>query len=85
MVILRCENDSEALPGVLGNWGIRSFTAREQGNKSLKLKGTGNFGEQEHIENQNFYFWKQGIMQIFFRRTREQVPPGRASTGLCHT
>ena len=39
----------EALPGVWGNRGIRPFISDEQGNKSLKLKGTenkGNFGEQ---------------------------------------
>ena len=40
---------NEALPGVLGNRGIRPFISGEQGNKSLKLKGKGNkgnFGEQ---------------------------------------
>ena len=39
----------EALPGVWGNRRIRPFISGEQGNKSLKLKGTGNkgnFGEQ---------------------------------------
>ena len=32
---------TEALPGVWGNRGIRPFIYGEQGNKSLKLKGTG--------------------------------------------
>ena len=32
---------SEALLGVMGNRGIMSFISREQGNTSLKMKGTG--------------------------------------------
>ena len=31
----------EALPGVVGNRGIMSFISGEQGNTSLKMKGTG--------------------------------------------
>ena len=40
----------EALPGVLGNRGIRPFISGEQVVKSLKLKGT---AEQRQ-------FWEQG-------------------------
>ena len=39
----------EVLPGVFGNMGIRPFISGEQGNKSLKLKGTGEKGNfREH-------------------------------------
>ena len=40
--------DTEALPGVWGHKGTKPFIAGEQGDNSLKLKGTGegNFGEQ---------------------------------------
>ena len=76
--------ENEALPGVLGNRGIRLFISGEQGNKSLKLKGTGEqrqFWGTGNIENQNFDFKEQGRMPIVFRGTREQEtpPPGRAS------
>ena len=58
----------EALPGVLGNRGIMPFISGEQGNKSLKLKGT---GEQRHlrgtgnIENQDFDFGNKGKCRFF--------------------
>ena len=59
--------------------GIRSFISGEKRNKSLKLKGTGEqrqFWGTGNIENQDFDFWEEGKMPIFFfRRTREQVPP----------
>ena len=67
----------EALPGVWGNRGIRSFISGEQWNKSLKLKGTREqrqFGGTGNIENQDFDFGEQGEMPFFFRGTREQVP-----------
>ena len=39
---LRCISPlNEALPGVMGNRGIMSFILGEQGNTSLKMKGTG--------------------------------------------
>ena len=66
----------EALPGVLGNREIRPLVSGEQGNKSLKLKGTGEqrqFWGTGNIENQDFDFGEQGKMLIFFRGTREQV------------
>ena len=56
---------SEALPGFWGNRGIRQFF---QGNKSLKLKGTGErrqFWGTGNIENQDFDFGEQGKMPIF--------------------
>ena len=72
----------EALPGISGNKEIRPFISREQGNKSLKLKGIWEqrqFGRTGNIENQDFDFREQGKMPIFFfRRTKEQIPPGRA-------
>ena len=34
------EVNIKALPGVLGNRGIRPFISGEQGNKGLKVKGT---------------------------------------------
>ena len=49
---------NEAFPGVLGNRGIRPFISGKLGNKSLKLKGTGEqgqFWETGNIENQDFY------------------------------
>ena len=58
----------EALPGVLGNRGIRSFISGEQGNKSLKLKKTGKqrqFGGTENIENQDFDFGNKGKCRFF--------------------
>ena len=72
----------EALPGVLGNRGIRPFISGEQWNKSLKLKGTGEqrqFGGTGNIEYQDFDFGEQGKISIFFRGTREQAtsPPPR--------
>ena len=53
----------EAPPRVLRNRGIRSFISGEQGNKSLKLKGTGEqrqFWGTGNIENQDFDFGEQG-------------------------
>ena len=76
---------TEALPRVLGNRGIRPFISWEQGNKSLKLKGTGEqrqFWGTGNVENQDFDFGKQGNVDFFFRGTKEQVPPtptGRAA------
>ena len=66
------------LPGVLANMGIRPFISGEQGNNSLKLKGTGEqrqFWGTGNIENQDFDFGEQGKTLIFFRGTREQIPP----------
>ena len=63
----------KALPGV---WGGRAFILGQQGNKDLKMKGT---WEQTlswgagNIENQDFNLEEQA-KEIYFRRTREQVP-----------
>ena len=65
----------EALPGVLGNRGTKAFF---QGNKGLKIRGTGEhrqFWGTGNIENQAFVFGGQGNKAIFFEGTREQVPP----------
>ena len=56
---------NEALPGVLGNREIRPFISGEQGNKSLKLKATGEqmqFWGTGNIENQDFDLAEQGKM-----------------------
>ena len=66
-----------ALPGVWGNRRIRPFISGEQGNKSLKLKRTGEqkqFWGTWNIEKQDFDFGEQWKMPIVFRGTREQVP-----------
>ena len=70
----------EALPGFLGNWGIRPFISGKQGNKSLKVKGTGEqkqFWGTGNIENQDFDFWEQGKMPFFpgEQVNRYPVPP----------
>ena len=68
----------EALPGILGNRGIRSFISGEQGNKSLKLKGTGEqrqFGGTGNIENQDFDLGEQGKMLIFSGEQGNRYPP----------
>ena len=56
----------EALPWVLGSRGM-PFISGKQGNKSLKLKGTGEqrqFWGTGNIENQDFDFGEQGKMPI---------------------
>ena len=63
----------KALPGV---WGRRAFILEQQGNKDLKMKGTWEqtlFWGAGNIENQDFNLGEQG-KEIYFRRTREQVP-----------
>ena len=69
---IRCQRRScvikEALSGGLGNRGIRPHISGEQGNKSLKLKGTGKqrqFWETGNIESQDFDFGEQGKMPFF--------------------
>ena len=62
----------------MGHRGRRPFISGEEGNKSLKLKGTGEqrqFRGTRNIENQDFDFGEQGKMLISFGVTREQVPP----------
>ena len=69
---------TEALPGVLGNRGIRPFISGEQGNKSIKLKGTGEqrqFWGTGTIENQDFDFGEQGKMPIFFQGNKGTNTP----------
>ena len=67
----------EALPGLLGNRGTRAIFSGEQGNKGLKMRGTGKhrqFWGTGNIENQDFVLGEQGNKAIFSRGTREQVP-----------
>ena len=78
---------TEALPGVLGNRGKRVFTSGEQGNKGQILREQGNkynIGEQGTYENKFSIFGEQENKPIYFRGTREQVPPGRASKLYAH-
>ena len=68
----------ETLPGILGKRGIRHFISGEQGNKSLKLKGTGEqrqLGGTGNIENQDFDLGEQGKMLIFSREQGNRYPP----------
>ena len=72
------ESKYEVLPGVLGNRGIRPFISGEQGNKSLKLKGTGEpqqFWGTGNTENQVLILGNKGKMLIAARGTREQGGP----------
>ena len=69
----------EALPGVLGNRGKGHLF---QGNKGQNLRGREeqkNIWEQGTQENKFSIFWEQGNKPSYFRGTREQEPPGRAS------
>ena len=69
---------SEALPGVLGNRGTRAFISGEQGNKGQFFRGTGEqrqYWGTGNIENKFSIFRDQGSNPIYFRGTREQVPP----------
>ena len=71
----------EALPGVLGNRGTRTFISGEQGNKGQILRGTGEqrqYWGKGNIKNKFSIFGEQRNKPIYFRGTREQVPPGRA-------
>ena len=65
----------EALPGVLGNRGTRAIFSGEQGNKGLKIRGTGEhkqFWGTGNIESQDFVFGEQGNKAIFSRWTGPQ-------------
>ena len=73
---------SKAHPGYWGNRRTRAFISGEQGNKGLKLKGTGKqrqFWGTWNIGNRDLAFGEQGSRAIYFRETRAEVPPGRAS------
>ena len=76
------EFSKEALPGVLGNMGKGVFISGEQWNIGKILRGTGEqrqYWGTGNIRNKFSIFWEQGNKPIYFRGTREQVPPGRAS------
>ena len=77
----------KALPGVLGNRGIRPFISGEQGNKSLKLKGTGEqrqFWGTGNIENQDLILGNKGKCRFFFQGNKGTgtPPPPRFWEGL---
>ena len=78
-VVMAIHSIIEALPGVLGNRGIRPFISGEQGNKRLKLKGTGEQGQfwgTRNLENQD-------KMPIFFsgEQGNRYPPPSRPWEG----
>ena len=79
---------SEALPGVLGNRGTRAFISREQGNKCLILRGSGEqrqyLGLGEHRE-QIFDFWGTGEQAILFQGNKGTgtPPPPLGGPHLC--
>ena len=61
-----------------GFWGTKEQVHLFQGNKGLKMRGTGEqrqFWETGNIGNEDFDFGEQENKAIYFRRTREQVPP----------
>ena len=71
--------------GFWGNRGIRPFISGEHGNKSLKLKGTGEqrqFGGTGNIEHQDFDSGEQGKMSFFSGAKENRYPSERASI-LC--
>ena len=68
---------------------MRPFISGEQGNKSLKRKGTWEqrqFGGEMNIENQDFYFGEQEKMPIFFQGNRgtDTSPPHLLTLGGPH-
>ena len=66
--------------GGWGDRGIRSFISGKQRNQSLKLMRTGDqrqFWGIRNITNQDFDFWEQGKMSIFFQ--------GNKGTGTPHS
>ena len=66
---------------VLGNRGTRACISGGQGNKCVKMRGTGTktIWGTENIENKIFDLGEQGNKAIYFGGKREQVPPGRVS------
>ena len=68
----------EPSQGFWGNRGTRAFISREQGNKGLLLRGTGErrqYWGSGNIENKFSIFGEQGNKPFYFRGTREQVTP----------
>ena len=65
----------EAFRRVLGNRGKRTIFSGEQGNKGLKIRGTGEhrqFLGTGNIENQDFVFWGN---KAFFRGNKGRGTP----------
>ena len=80
--ILHSETKCEAaLRSSKGFWGTGEqglFFPKEQGNKGLKIRGSGEhrqFWGIGNIENQDFVLGKHRNKAIFSSGTREQVPP----------
>ena len=72
----------QLLPSPSQGWGTRAFLSEEQGNRALKMRGTEEqrqFAGAGNIENQDFELRKQEIKPIYFRGTREEIPPGMSS------
>ena len=68
-----------ALPGLWVNRGTNAFIPREKGNSNLQIRGTWEqrqfWGTGNNAVKEDFDFGKQGNKAIYFRGTREQVPP----------
>ena len=65
-------------PRGFGEQGKRVFISGEQGNKGQILRGTGEqrqYWGTENIRKTFDFGGEQGNKPIYFRRTREQVPP----------
>ena len=62
----------EALPGILGNRGIRPFISGEQGNKSITER---NRGTKAVLSNQDFDFGEQMKLPIFFQGNKGTGTP----------
>ena len=73
----------EALPGVLGNRGNRTFISGEQGNESQNLSGTGEqrqYWGTGNIRKHIFNFWGTGEQANLFQGNKGTgTLPGRAS------
>ena len=74
----------EALPGVLGNMGIRPFISGERGEQNSKTEG--NRGTKAGtIENQDFDFGEQGKMPFFSGEQGNRCPSRAPQVGLWAT
>ena len=69
----------EALPGVLGNRGIRAFISGEHGNKGHILRGTGEqrqyWGTGKNKKTIFFDFWGTGEQANLFKGNKGTGTP----------
>ena len=73
-----CDATSEALPGVLGNSGIRVFYFRGTGKQRPNFEGNRGtktiFGNRENKKT-NFRFWGKGEQDNLFQGNKGTPPP----------